>query len=292
MEHFVQTLVNSVTTGMLYGCIAIGFTLIFGIIQLIYFAQCEMAMLGAFTFAGAYTAFRFLPQPLAIILSFVIASLTTLTISCLGERLLLSPIRSAPKVKGLIVSLGLSIVLQNIVLLCISPNELAFPFQIPGKYNISGITVTYAQLCVISCSLVTWLFISSLLYRTRLGRSIRAVAQSRDGAMLMGISVNQVITITFAVAAVTAAVSGILMGLYNGQMRFDMGFVPGIKGFTVAILGGIGNIKGALVAGLLLGLGEGLFAGYFSSDYKDIFAFVLLICVLLVRPHGVLGEGS
>ena len=121
---------------------------------------------------------------------------------------------------------------------------------------------------------------------------MRAVAQSPEGALLMGINVRYTITITFAIAAATGAISGIMMGMYNGQMRYDMGFVPGIKGFTVAILGGVGNIRGAMIAGLLLGLGEGIFASYLLNDYKDLFAFALLILVFLVRPQGLLGEGS
>ncbi len=291
MEHFVQTILNGLTTGSLYCCIAIGFTLIFGIIQLIYFAQCEMAMIGAFAFAGAYCVARpVLPPPLAILLAMAFAGLSAAGISCLGQRLLLHPIRNAPKVKGLIVSLGLSIVLQNAVLLCISPNDLPFPVQTDQKWMLGGVAVTHSQLWVLTVSMVTWLIVWALLYRTRLGRSIRAVAQSREGALLMGIPVNRVVTITFALAAVTATIAGVLMAFYNGQMRFDMGFVPGIKGFTAAILGGVGNIRGALLAGVLLGVIEGLFAGYLSSDYKDVFAFVLLIVILLVRPHGLLGE--
>lgn len=293
MEHFLQTFLNGLTTGALYCCIAIGFTLIFGIIQLIYFAQCEMAMLGAFGFAGAYSYLRpVLSAPAAIIISFLLAGIIAMTATFLGQRFLLNPIRNAPKVKGLIVSLGYSIVLQNIVLLTISSDSLAFPLDNSHQWLIGGISVTSSQLWIMGLTILTWLVAWALLYFTRLGRSIRAVAQSRKGALLMGISVDHVLTITFVLAAVTATVAGIMMGLYNGQMRFDMGFIPGIKGFTAAILGGVGNIQGALLAGLLLGLAEGFFAGYLSSDYRDVFAFVLLIFILLIRPHGLLGEGT
>lgn len=293
MDHFLQTFLNGLTTGALYCCIAIGFTLIFGIIQLIYFAQCEMAMLGAFSFAGAYSFFRpFLSTPSTIIISFLLAGILTTVATFLGQRFLLHPIRNAPKVKGLIVSLGYSIILQNIVLLTISPDALVFPLQNSQRWLVGSISITSAQLWIMAATILTWLAAWVLLYFTRLGRSIRAVAQSRKGALLMGISVEHVLTITFVLAAWTAVVAGIMMGFYNGQMRFDMGFIPGIKGFTAAILGGIGNIQGALLAGLLLGLAEGFFAGYLSSDYRDVFAFVLLIFILLIRPHGLLGEGS
>lgn len=291
MEQLAQTILNGLTTGSIYCSIAVGFTLVFGIIQLIYFAQCEMAMIGAFAFAGSYSVARlFLPAPAAILIAVAVAVLCAAGISCLGQRILLHPIRNAPKVKGLIVSLGLSIVLQNAVLLAVSPNDLTFPLQTDGKRMLGGVAITHSQVWVMSVSVAMWLLVWALLYRTRLGRSIRAIAQSRDGALLMGIPVNKVVTLTFALAATTATIAGVLMGLYNGQMRFDMGFVPGIKGFTVAILGGIGNIQGALLAGVLLGLAEGVFAAYVSSDYRDVFAFVLLIGILLVRPHGLLGE--
>lgn len=293
MEFLLQNTVNGLTTGALYACIAIGFTLIFGIIQLIYFAQCEMAMVGAFSFGFGYLALgRFLPPVVALPLALLGALVLTVLVSCTGQRLLLQPLRHAPKVKGLIASLGLSIVLQNVAALWISPDELRFPLQTTARWVIHGIAITVAQMVILASVGIVWLAVWVLLYLTSTGRSIRAVAQSPDGARLMGIRDERVIGLTFAVAAGTAAAGGILMGLYNGSMRFDMGFVPGIKGFTVAILGGIGNIQGAMVAGLCLGMAEGLFAAYVSSDYRDILAFGALIVVLLLRPKGILGENA
>jgi branched-chain amino acid transport system permease protein len=293
MELFAQNLLNGITTGAIYSVIAIGFTLIFGIVQLIYFAQCEMAMVGAFAFAGSFVILaQHSPLPIAAFISLLLGCAFAVIISCTGQRVLLFPIRNSAKVKGLIVSLGFSIVLQNFVLLWISPNDLPFPMQFFRRWTIGTVTVTSTQLAVIAGTIITWIAIWGLLYLTRLGRSIRAIAQSRNGALLMGIRVDRVVTITFAVAAITATVAGVFMGVYNGQMRFDMGFVPGIKGFTVAILGGIGNIHGALLAGLMLGIGEGMLAGYLSSDYRDVFAFTVLVLVLLIRPQGLLGEGS
>ena len=291
MQFLLQNSVNGLTTGALYACIAIGFTLIFGIVQLIYFAQCEMAMLGAFSFAFSYLALdRILPPIVSVPFALMGAVIFTALVSCTGQRLLLQPLRKAPKVKGLIASLGLSIVLQNAVALWISPDELRFPFQTSTRWVLMAVTITASQLIIVGSVAIVWLAVWAILYRTPTGRSIRAVAQSPDGALLMGIRMERVVGLTFAVAAGTAAVGGILMGFYNGTMRFDMGFIPGIKGFTVAILGGIGNIQGALVAGLCLGLAEGLFAGYISSDYRDVLAFGALISVLLLRPKGILGE--
>ena len=250
-------------------------------------------MVGAFSFAFSYDALdRIFPPLISVPLALLGAAVFTALVSWTGQRALLQPLRNAPKVKGLIASLGLSIVLQNIVALWISPDELRFPFQMSARWVIHGVTVTASQLTIVGSVMVVWLVVWAMLYRTSMGRSIRAVAQSPDGALLMGIRTQYVIGLTFAIAAGTAAVAGILMGLYNGTMRFDMGFIPGIKGFTVAILGGIGNIRGALVAGLGLGLAEGLFAGYISSDYRDVLAFGALILVLLVRPKGILGETS
>ncbi|MBN2108433.1 MAG: branched-chain amino acid ABC transporter permease [Deltaproteobacteria bacterium] len=293
MELFLQTLLNGLTTGALYCCIAVGFSLIFGIIQLIYFAQCEMAMVGAFIFAGILTGLSaHVPFPLALIIAVALACICAAVVSCIGQLVLLYPVRNAAKVKGLIVSLGFSIILQNIVLLWISPNDLVFPLLNSQRWVLGGVTITGAQLWVVFGSLSAWAVVWALLYLTRTGRCIRAVAQSRDGALLMGIRVNHIVSATFALAAMTASIAGILMGLYSGQIRFDMGFVPGIKGFMVAILGGVGNIKGALVAGLLLGVTEGLLAGYLSSEYRDVYAFMLLILVFLFRPQGILGEGT
>jgi branched-chain amino acid transport system permease protein len=293
MEQFLQTIVNGLTIGSLYCCIAIGFTLIFGIVQLINFAQCEMAMVGAFSFAGVYSvSSHYLPIPATILIAAVTAAICTVFVSCAGYCLLLYPVRKSDKVKGLIVSLGFSIVLQNIVLLWVSSNDTPFPLAVSQRWNWGSITIGGTQVWVIAGALVTWVITWLILYRTRLGRAIRAVAQSPDGALLMGIPVNKVVIMTFGLAAVTATVAGILMAMYNGMMRFDMGFLPGIKGFIVAILGGVGNLKGALVAGLMFGLMEGFFAGYLSSDYRDVFAFSLLIIILLVRPHGLLGEGA
>jgi branched-chain amino acid transport system permease protein len=252
-----------------------------------------MAMIAAFSFAGGYTFFRgFLPAPFAVIASGFGAALGTAAVSCLGYRLLLHPLRDSAKVKALIVSLGFSIVLQNLVLLLISSSDLPFPLQTEQYWKLGSITIGKTQLWVIISSMMTWLVAYFVVYRTRLGRAIRAVAQSRDGAWLMGIPVNRIVMLTFGFGAMTAAISGILLGAYNGTMRFDMGFLPGIKGFIAAILGGVGNVRGALLAGILLGLSEGFFSGYISSDYRDVFSFGLLILILLVRPHGLLGEGT
>ncbi len=293
MEFLAQLLINGLTAGALYCSIAIGFSLIFGIMQLIYFAQCEMAMIGAFVAAGVYLALNAtVGAPCAIVVAVLSGGLLAVLISCIGQRLLLYPLRKAAKVKGLIVSLGYSIILQNIVMLWISRTDMPFPLQSQRTWNLAGAVVSGAQLWVLLGTLVTWFAVWSILYWTRLGRAIRAVAQSRDGASLMGIPVERVITMTFAIAAITGAVAGILMGLYNNQIRYDMGFIPGIKGFTAAILGGVGNIRGALIAGLFMGLAESVLVGYFSSAYRDVFTFAILIIILLVRPQGLLGEGT
>lgn len=293
MDRLLQTILDGMTTGSLYCCIAIGFSLIFGIIQLIYFAQCEMAMVGAFVFAGLIVFLSSnVPLPVAVFIALPLACVCAAVVSCIGQVLFLYPVRNATKVKGLIVSLGFSIVLQNVVLLWISSTDIVFPLQAGRRWVVGNVIITSSQLWVLFGSLAVWTAVWALLYLTRTGRCIRAVAQSHDGALLMGIRVNRVITATFAISAMTASIAGILMGLYSAQIRFDMGFMPGIKGFIVAILGGVGNIKGALIAGLLLGLTEGLLAGYISSEYRDVYAFMLLIAILLFRPQGLLGEGT
>lgn len=292
METFLQNALNGLTTGAIYACIAIGFTLVFGIVRLIYFAQVEMAMLGAFGFAYSFVFLeRLLPTAVALFLALVTAVILAASVSCLGQRLLIQPLRDSPKVKALISSLGLSILLQNIVALWVSPDFMRFPWSIEQQWRLGEVVVTLVQGVVFLGAFGVWLLVWLVLYRTSTGRCIRAVAQSREGAALMGIRSDVIIGVTFGLAAAVAAVGGILMGLHHGAMRFDMGFIPGIKGFTIAILGGIGNIHGALVAGLLLGLFEALFAGYISSDYRDVLAFGLLVAILVFRPRGILGEG-
>jgi len=290
----LQQILNGISIGSLYALIAIGYTLIFGIIQVIFFAQGELSMLAAFAALGVLTYVGsgggVSPWLLAGAMLFgaVAASLAG---ALLAERLALRPFRNAPRITSLITSLGVSIIFQNAVMISLGPQS--FPFTLPVQFpqwTIASVQIGLLDLLIIGTTLVLVAVISLFLARTRYGMAIRAIAQSPVGTRLMGINGSTIIILTFVISSLTAAIAGIYMAIYYGVVKFDMGFVPGIKGFTIAILGGVGNIRGALLAGILIGVLEALFAGYISSEYKDLFVFTLLVATLLIRPHGLLGE--
>jgi branched-chain amino acid transport system permease protein len=289
-----QLIVNGLSIGIIYVLIAIGYTLIFGILQVIFFAQGELSMVAAF---AAIMIYNKLFQHGVVIFPLVTLSLMALAgilsaiaIGLLSERIALRPIRNAPRIKALITSLGVSIVLQNIVMNSFGPQSFSFPAIIShDNFTLLGVTLSYQQSFIFILAIALIVALDVFLRYTKHGLSIKALAQNQRGAQLMGIEVNKTVAIMFVVSSTTAAIAGICMGMSYGVVKFNMGFVPGIKGFTVAILGGIGSLYGALIAGLLLGVGEAFFSGYISTDYKDLLVFLLLLFILLVRPQGLLG---
>lgn len=290
----LQQIWNGLTLGALYGLIAIGYTLIFGIIQVIFFAQGELSMLAAFAALAVITLLATqLPAGVVLLLAVVAAVAVSVGSGLLAERVALRPLRDAPRVMPLITSLGVSIVFQNLIMVGVGPQPFAFaaPVQF-ATYTFLGVRLSSLEIIILSVLGVVVVSIHFLLRKHRYGIAVRAIAQSRDGARLMGIGVNRTVVVAFVLSSLTAAFAGVLMAMYYGVAKFDMGFVPGIKGFTIAILGGVGNIYGALLAALLLGVSESLFAGYVSSDYRDLFVFTVLILTLIVRPQGLLGEGK
>ena len=328
MDTFLQQIVNGVTLGSVYAIVALGYTMVYGIIQLINFAHGEVVMFGAMVaysvivaLVGAGTA---LP-PLAIL---AIATLTAIpacmVIGYLLERVAYRPLRRAPRLAPLITAIGLSIVLQNIALIIWTRNPLPYPQVITTiPYHLTshpeGATITNVQIAIIALSLAMMGGLLLLVYRTKLGIAMRAVAQNPQVAGLMGIDINRVISFTFAIGAGLAAVAGVMDASYYGIAHYQMGFLLGLKAFSAAVLGGIGNIAGAMLGGMLMGIIEALGAGYvgeltnlcalsswsdaiaqrcasdphlelFGSNYQDVFAFVVLILVLVFRPSGLLGE--
>jgi len=288
-----QQIVNGLSIGIIYVLIAIGYTLIFGILQVIFFAQGELSMVAAFAAVMLFNYFWGRSQNLQMIalVTMVLGGiLFSVVIGLIAERISLRPIRNAPRIKALITSLGMSIVLQNIVMNGVGPQNFLFPTPInSSNVNILGLSLGYTQLIIFCMTISLIIIIDYFLKHNKYGLSISALAQSPRGAQLMGIEIDKTVRILFVISSATAAIAGISMGMSYGVVKFDMGFIPGIKGFTVAILGGIGNLYGALLAGLLLGVGEALFSGYISTDYKDLLSFLLLLSVLLVRPQGLLG---
>jgi branched-chain amino acid transport system permease protein len=302
MDIFLQQIINGLTLGSVYAIVALGYTMVYGIIQLINFAHGEVVMIGAmvaFTVIGWLAANTALP-PLAIVLIGTIAAIPVcVAVGYALEVFAYRRLRHAPRLAPLITAIGASIVLQQIAMMIWSRNPLAFPQIIPNTvYAVGGATITLVQLAIIITSVAMMIGLTLVVYRTRLGVAMRAASQNAPIAGLMGVNVNGVIAATFMIGAALAAVAGVMVGTYYGIAHYTMGALLGLKAFCAAVLGGIGNLAGAMLGGMLLGIVEALGAGYigdftnnvFGSNYQDVFAFLVLIAVLVFRPSGLLGE--
>ena len=301
MDIFIQQLINGLTLGSVYAVVALGYTMVYGIIQLINFAHGELVMIGAmvaFSLIGVLAPTGMHPL-LIVLLATGCAIPVCMLIGYAMERLAYRPLRRAPRLAPLITAIGVSIILQHLALLVWSRNNLAFPQIIKTEsYHIGGATITNVQIAIMAMSLVMMAGLALLVYRTRLGTAMRATAQNAQVAGLMGIDINRMIAATFVIGAALAAVAGVMVGSYYGIAHYQMGALLGLKAFSAAVLGGIGNLPGAMLGGLLLGVVEALGAGYvgdltgdvFGSNYQDVFAFLVLIAVLVFRPSGLLGE--
>ena len=321
MDILVQQLFNGLTLGAVYAVVALGYTMVYGIIQLINFAHGEVVMIGAMV---AFTVIHAMVgsgmPPLAVVLLGTGCAIPVcMLVGYAMERLAYRPLRRAPRLAPLITAIGVSIILQHLALLVWSRNVLAFPQIIQTRsYTLLGATITSVQLVIIGICVAMMAALALLVYRTRLGTAMRATAQNPQVAGLMGIDINRVIATTFVIGAALGAVAGVLFGTYYGVVQYTMGSILGLKAFSAAVLGGIGNIPGAMLGGVLLGLVEALGAGYigdftdlcqyawlapainaceggghfilFGSNYQDVIAFLVLILVLVFRPSGLLGE--
>ncbi|MFI6843327.1 branched-chain amino acid ABC transporter permease [Kitasatospora sp. NBC_00085] len=303
MHDLPQQLANGLILGALYGLVAIGYTMVYGIVQLINFAHGEIVMVGGF---GALTAYLALPGgttlwlalPLMLIAGILVSTLTAVA----AERFAYRPLRSAPRLAPLITAIGLSIVLQQLVFSFYPDAKKARVFpKIPGDpFALGSVTIQRSDIFLIIAAPLCMLALGWFVTRTRSGRAMQATSQDPDTAKLMGIDTDRIIVMAFAIGAAFAAVAAVAYGLRSGQVDFRMGFILGLKAFTAAVLGGIGNIYGAMLGGVALGLAEALATGYIQhlpgmhlfggGAWKDVWAFVLLIVVLLVRPQGLLGE--
>ena len=327
MDIFLQQIVNGLTLGSVYAIVALGYTMVYGIIQLINFAHGEVVMIGAMVsfsvitaIAGAHTG---LPPIAIVVCGVLVAVPVCMAVGYTLERVAYRPLRNAPRLAPLITAIGLSIILQHLAMIIWSRNPLAFPqvvqvvpHTVPG---VEGATITNVQIGIIAVSILMMAGLLTLVYRTKLGIAMRATSQNQQVAGLMGIDINRVIALTFVIGAGLAAVAGVMVGTYYGIAQYQMGFLLGLKAFSAAVLGGIGNLGGAMLGGLLLGVIEALGAGYvgdltnlcqlsgmsttiaercvddpnltlFGSNYQDVFAFFVLIAVLIFRPSGLLGE--
>jgi branched-chain amino acid transport system permease protein len=307
MDTFVQQLINGITLGSVYAVVALGYTMVYGIIQLINFAHGEVVMIGGMVSYTVLTALVASNPALSPLLLLLIATLVAIPV-CMGigftmERVAYKPLRKAPRLAPLITAIGISIILQHLVMVIFTRNNLSYPQVVPlVTYNVtngpSPATITNVQIGIICASILMMLGLLFLVHRTKLGIAMRAVSQNQQVAGLMGVDINRVISYTFMIGAALGAVAGVMWGTYYGIIHYTSGFILGLKAFSAAVLGGIGNLAGAMLGGLLLGIIEALGAGYIGdltggwigSNYQDVFAFLVLIAVLIFRPSGLLGE--
>ncbi|KEY00194.1 branched-chain amino acid transporter permease subunit LivH [Brucella neotomae 5K33] len=296
MEYFFQPVINGLALGSIYGLIAIGYTMVYGIIGMINFAHGDIFMLGAFmaliVFLIITTFIGMLPVALMLLLMMIVAMLLTGLWSWAIERVAYRPLRGSFRLAPLITAIGMSIALSNFVQVTQGPRNKPVPQLLNGSYELfgSGVTISLKQIVVIVVTAILLTIFWYVVNRTSLGRAQRACEQDRKMAALLGINVDRVISLTFVMGAMLAAVAGTLYLSFYGVISFADGFIPGVKAFTAAVLGGIGSLPGAVVGGLLIGLIEALWSAYFSIDYKDVAAFSILAIVLIFMPSGILGR--
>jgi branched-chain amino acid transport system permease protein len=322
VDTFLQQIVNGLTLGCVYAVVALGYTMVYGIIQLINFAHGEVVMIGCMVAFSVIVALAPSGMPPLVIVAFGIAAAVPvcMAVGYVVERVAYRPLRNAPRLAPLITAIGVSIILQHLALLVWSRNLIAFPQIIESKlYYIGGAAISNVQIAIIVTSIAMMAGLIALVYRTRMGIAMRATSQNPQVAGLMGVDINKVISFTFVIGAALGAMAGVMVGSYYGIAHYQMGFLLGLKAFSAAVLGGIGNIAGAVLGGILMGLIEALGAGYvgdftnvclldrflpgfsavceaspesslFGSNYKDVYAFIVLILVLVFRPQGLLGE--
>ena len=296
MDYFIELVFSGLTRGSIYALIALGYTMVYGIIGLINFAHGEIYMIGAFTAFIVATVLSIFGFPLLAI--FIIAGVSAAVwSSAYGytiEKIAYKPLRHAPRLSPLISAIGMSIFLQNYVLLAQTSDFLPFPELIPDFDFMEPVAhiVGSSDLVILVTTATVMMILTYIIKFTRVGKAMRATAQDRTMAMLVGISVNKIISITFIIGSSLAATGGILIASHIGQINFYIGFIAGIKAFTAAVLGGIGSIPGAVLGSLVLGLTESFATGYVSSDYEDVFAFSLLVLILIFKPSGLLGKAE
>ena len=301
MDTFIQQLINGLVLGSMYALVALGYTMVYGIINLINFAHGEVLMVGALVSWTVVTALGDTGWPGWVLLSIslVAAVLVCMALNVAIEKLAYRPLRNAPRLAPLITAMGMSLLLQTLAMILWKPDYKPYPILLPDEpYEFMGATINLVQILILGVTAVTLAGLMALIHGTSLGRSMRATSENPKVAQLMGVQPDRVISATFMIGAALAALAGVMWAANYGSVQHTMGFLPGLKAFTAAVFGGIGNLGGAVVGGVLLGVIEALGAGYIGeltgdvlgSNYQDIFAFTVLILVLTLRPQGLLGE--
>lgn len=295
----LQQIINGAVLGSIYALVALGYTLVYGILRLINFAHSEVFMMGAFFGLFALQALGGIPffshsPAMLIVAAMIISMALTGLLGVLLEIIAYRPLRNAPRLAPLISALGMSIFLQNVMMFAAGAQSKSFPevFHVSVYRLTSRANVSSLQIFIMVTAVVMMAALTVFIRRTRAGKAMRAASQDFETSSLMGINVNAVISLTFLIGASLGGVAGVLNGMYYGSVKYNMGFIPCIKAFTAAVLGGIGNVPGAMLGGFSLGILESLGAGFSASQYKDVFAFVILILVLIFRPQGLLGAKS
>ncbi|WP_338844488.1 branched-chain amino acid ABC transporter permease [Massilia sp. W12] len=303
MDTFIQQIINGLVLGSMYALIALGYTMVYGVLNLINFAHGDVLMIGAMvgfsilTFLG--TAAPDMPGFLKLIIAIMGAIPVCIIVNVTIERVAYRKLRNAPRLAPLITAIGVSILLQTFAMMYWGRSPLPMPASLSTEpIHIGGAVISQTQIMLLALSFISMLGLVFLVEKTKMGRAMRATAENPRVAGLMGVDANFVVVATFAIGASLAAVAGVMWGATYSSVQFAMGFLPGLKAFSAAVLGGIGNIYGAMVGGIVLGLIESLGAGYIGpltggflgSHYQDIFAFVVLIIVLTLRPSGIMGE--
>ena len=303
MEILLQQIINGLVLGSMYALVALGYTMVYGIINLINFAHGEVLMVGAltsWTIIGLMKdAMPTAPGWLILVIALLISCTVAAALNFVIEKVAYRPLRNSPKLAPLITAIGMSILLQTLAMIIWKPNYKPYPTLLPSApIDVAGAVITPTQIMILGLTAVSLALLMWLVNYTKLGRAMRATAENPRVAALMGVKPDMVISATFIIGAILAAIAGVMYASNYGTVQHTMGFLPGLKAFTAAVFGGIGNLAGAVVGGILLGLIESIGAGYIGtltggllgSHYTDIFAFVVLIIVLTLRPSGLLGE--
>jgi len=296
MDYFFELFLGGLTRGSIYALIALGYTMVYGIIELINFAHGEIYMIGAFTGLIVISVLTMLGwnSVAIIILAALIAMLYSAAYGFTIEKIAYKPLRGSQRLSALISAIGMSLFLQNYVLLAQTSNFLPYPNLIPSLDFLKPYEhiVRSTEIVIYIATALVMVLLTYLIKFTRMGKAMRAVAQDRDMSMLVGVDVNRVISFTFIIGSSIAALGGVLVASHIGQVNFYVGFIVGIKAFVAAVLGGIGSMPGAVLGSLVLGWTESFFTGYISSDYEDVFAFLFLVLILIFRPAGLLGRSD
>jgi branched-chain amino acid transport system permease protein len=318
-SYLLEQMLNGITLGGLYALVALGYTLVYGILLMINFAHSELFMVGGYVGLGvlkllsdpavAVGPLKFLLPAQSffntaglgfvclIVVTFLISAIMVGLLGMFIERFAYRPLRHAPRLAPLISAIGVSIFLQNAVLLWVNSKQLPYT-RVDGTsfvpaataFKLGTVSVSTMQVFIVVTTLLLLVFLDTFVSKTRIGKAMRATSQDREAAGLMGVNINSVIALAFFIGPALGAVAGVFNGMYYGSVKFNMGFIPGIKSFTAAVIGGIGNLRGAMLGGFLLGIVESLASGFISNAYRDVIAFIVLILVLIFRPGGLLGE--